>query len=91
VIALAIREAATNIVRHANAARCRIAVMREASAYRVTISDDGRGTSEPFGGGLTGMRERVESLGGTLTRDGARGTTLTIVFPMQPIALGASA
>jgi two-component system sensor histidine kinase DesK len=91
VIALAIREAATNIVRHANAARCRIAIARDANAYRVTISDDGRGTNEPFGSGLTGMRERVESLGGTLTRECARGTTLTIVFPTQPVAIGASA
>jgi two-component system sensor histidine kinase DesK len=91
VTALAIREAATNIVRHANATRCRIAITRDAGGCRIAISDDGRGTSEPFGSGLTGMRERVESLGGTLTRDGGRGTTLTIIFPMQPIALGASA
>jgi two-component system sensor histidine kinase DesK len=91
VVALAIREAATNIVRHARATRCRISITSDASAYRVVISDDGRGTDAPFGLGLTGMRERVESLGGTMSRDGARGTTVTIAFPIQQRALGASA
>jgi two-component system sensor histidine kinase DesK len=48
----------------------------------LTVSDDGRGGSDPFGSGLTGMRERVETLGGTLRRDGAGGTTLTITLPL---------
>lgn len=91
VIALAIREAATNIVRHANAKRCSIAIARDASACRVTVSDDGRGGDAQYGSGLNGMRERVASLGGTMSRDGARGTTLVIVFPITNVALGASA
>ena len=42
------------------------------------IQDDGRGGSLLEGNGLRGMRERVEALGGTITRDMSAGTTLTI-------------
>jgi two-component system sensor histidine kinase DesK len=80
VLALAIREAVTNIVRHAHAQRCTI-VLRDRT---LTISDDGRGSNASFGNGLNGMRERVESLGGRLTRGGTTGTTLTIELPSPP-------
>jgi two-component system sensor histidine kinase DesK len=80
VLALALREAVTNIVRHADAHRCTI---RLAAPCTLTIEDDGRGGNAAFGQGLSGMRERVESLGGTLVRDGARGTTLTIALPCE--------
>jgi two-component system sensor histidine kinase DesK len=83
VLALAVREAVTNIVRHARATHCRIAL----DGNVLTISDDGVGGHAPFGSGLAGMRERVIALGGTLTRDGDEGTTLTIAFP-QIAALG---
>jgi two-component system sensor histidine kinase DesK len=86
VLALAIREAITNIIRHADARHCTI----ELHENVLTISDDGRGGEVPFGHGLNGMRERVESLGGTLVRDGRSGTTLTIILPagatITPIA-----
>jgi len=32
------------------------------------------------------MRERVEVLGGSLTRDGRQGTTLTVTLPLQSTA-----
>ena len=48
----------------------------------LTIADDGRGGAAPFGSGLNGMRERVEVLGGTMTRDGRGGTTLTVTLPL---------
>lgn len=90
VLALAIREAVTNIVRHARATQCRISVKERDDECIVTVSDDGRGTNAPFGTGLLGMRERVESLHGRLVRDGSNGTTLTIAIPIaQPRALGA--
>jgi len=82
VLSMAMREAITNIVRHANAQHCTIRVATTANECMLTVSDDGRGGSDPFGSGLTGMRERVETLGGTLRRDGAGGTTLTITLPL---------
>ena len=82
VLCLALREAITNIVRHAGARRVRLVVTVEHEVCTMRVSDDGRGGNEPFGSGLSGMRERVEILGGTMTRDGRRGTTLTVSLPL---------
>lgn len=91
VLSMAIREAVTNVVRHAGARQCRIALESNGNECVLVVSDDGRGGREPFGSGLTGMRERVEALGGTLQRDGTRGTTLTITLPMHATSLRESA
>jgi len=82
VLCLALREAVTNIVRHAGARNVRASVDVVNEVCTLTISDDGRGGNAPFGSGLSGMRERVEVLGGSLTRDGRRGTTLTVTLPL---------
>jgi two-component system sensor histidine kinase DesK len=82
VLALAMREAVTNIVRHAGARRCRIRVDVSGAECVLVVADDGRGGNEPFGSGLSGMRERVEVLGGTMTRDGRDGTTLIVSLPL---------
>lgn len=81
VVALAIREGITNVVRHAGASTCRLRLAREAHGCRFTIADDGRGTLAREGLGLTGMRERIEGLGGTFARDVAGGTQLTLTLP----------
>ena len=83
VLALAMREAVTNIVRHAGATRCRIAAEATNDVCTLTVTDNGRGGNQPFGSGLTGMRERVDVLGGTMTRDGRRGTTLVVTLPLK--------
>jgi two-component system sensor histidine kinase DesK len=54
---------------------------RTAGGDHLVIADDGRGGAAEFGNGLSGMRERVMALGGTLTREGGTGTQLTIVLP----------
>jgi two-component system sensor histidine kinase DesK len=82
VLCLALREAITNIVRHAGGRHCRVSVDVANEQCTLTIADDGRGGNAPSGSGLSGMRERVEVLGGTLTRDGHRGTTLTVMLPL---------
>ncbi|HVG24966.1 MAG TPA: sensor histidine kinase [Thermoanaerobaculia bacterium] len=82
VLCMALREAVTNIVRHAGAQKARLTTRIGANACTMTISDDGRGGNTPFGSGLTGMRERVEALGGALTRDGRHGTTLHVTLPL---------
>ncbi|MFN2460556.1 MAG: sensor histidine kinase [Candidatus Velthaea sp.] len=83
VLALAVREGVTNIVRHARAQSCRLRLARENGALRLEIADDGSGFSAAEGFGLTGMRERVEALGGTLTREIANGTRLTLTLPLR--------
>jgi two-component system sensor histidine kinase DesK len=82
VLCLALREAITNIVRHAGARSCRLTVACGDATCSLSIADDGRGGNAPFGSGLSGMRERVDVLGGTLTRTGHNGTTLTVTLPI---------
>jgi two-component system, NarL family, sensor histidine kinase DesK len=64
VLAWAVREGATNAIRHSGARRARIVVRPD----RLEIADDGRGApvARPGGNGLTGLRERVQSIGGTV-------------------------
>lgn len=84
VLALALREAVTNVIRHSGASTCRLSLQQTGSGCRLEIRDDGRGTTAPEGMGLSGMRQRVEALGGTLRRDLSAGTTLTITLPGEP-------
>jgi two-component system sensor histidine kinase DesK len=87
VLCLALREAVTNIVRHAGARNCRLVIGCSDSACTLSISDDGRGGNAPFGSGLSGMRERVDVLGGSLTRIGTNGTTITVSLPLGSNAM----
>lgn len=81
VLALALREAVTNVVRHARAKHVRVLLRNDADAYRLEVVDDGVGGSAGDGNGLAGMRERVESCGGSVRRDGAGGTHLAVTIP----------
>ncbi|MDR3307893.1 MAG: sensor histidine kinase [Coriobacteriales bacterium] len=67
-----VREATTNIVKHAHAAHARITLGTQDGWAHLTIEDDGsgitgQGATTPGGGhGIIGMRERASALGGTL-------------------------
>src|SRR6195952_5483987 len=78
VLALALREAVTNIVRHARATTCTLRFHIEDGHHRLTIEDNGQNTATREGNGLRGMRERVEALGGRLSLDRSTGTRLLI-------------
>jgi two-component system sensor histidine kinase DesK len=84
VMSLALREAVTNIVRHARAAtRCDVALSAERGLIVLRIVDDGGAPDEiRAGNGLTGMRERVGALGGSLVVQGGRGLALELSLPM---------
>jgi len=82
ILALALREAVTNVVRHSEATHCTIAVRRAGDDIRLIVSDDGRGGGREDGAGISGMRERITTLGGSVARDGAHGTTLTVTLPL---------
>jgi two-component system sensor histidine kinase DesK len=81
-LALALREAVTNVARHARARTCHIGIHREDGELRVVIADDGVGGKSREGNGLTGIRERVTALGGRLERSTSAGTTVTIAVPL---------
>ncbi|MFJ5707055.1 sensor histidine kinase [Streptomyces sp. NPDC093105] len=85
-----VREAATNVVRHARASRCEIVVTSGPERTRLTVADDGPGPSPAAGSGagtgLRGLRERLAAAGGTLTTAAAPagGFLLTAELPASP-------
>ena len=88
VFSLALREAVTNIVRHARATTCTLhfhsAGNSTAGQHRLTIEDNGSALTTPReGNGLRGMRERVEALGGQISVNCAPGVRLQIALPRQ--------
>jgi two-component system sensor histidine kinase DesK len=67
VLAWAVREASTNVVRHSGARACAIRVHADATSAAVEISDDGTAApSDGDGTGLAGLAERAAHLRGTL-------------------------
>jgi two-component system sensor histidine kinase DesK len=82
VLALSLREAVTNVLRHAQAKHCRLRVERANGRCHLEIQDDGLGGYQIEGNGLRGMRERVEALGGKVERDSSQGTRLHITLPV---------
>ena len=82
VLSLIVREAITNIVRHAHASHCRISLDQTADRTVLLVEDDGRGGIRTEGSGLRGMRERVESLDGRFQVSSDKGTRLIIDVPV---------
>ena len=88
-LSLILREAATNITRHAHARRAQMLFVREPGVLQLTIADDGRGGVQADGNGLAGMRDRVHALGGTISIESlrGRGTRLLVRVPIEDIEL----
>lgn len=88
-----VQEALTNVTKHAQARHVRVQLQREAQMIRCVIRDDGIGFDVPAilarrgkaSLGLLGMRERLDTLGGTLwiTSAPGQGTELVITIPVE--------
>lgn len=87
-----VQEGLSNIVRHGAARHVRLALGVSPEGLEVMLSDDGCGFDaqqpqrQPGGTfGLMAMRQRVHSLGGTVSIESAagRGTTVRIQLPAQ--------
>ncbi|MRV74515.1 sensor histidine kinase [Duganella sp. FT92W] len=83
VLALALREAVTNILRHADAQACVVRLAMEDGMLVLRIRDDGKADAVMPGNGLRGMRERVEHLGGWLSLSATQGMALELHLPMN--------
>ena len=81
VMSLAVREAVTNVVRHAQATQCVMRFVAKSGRTTLVVEDNGRGGVRQEGNGLRGMRERIEALGGRFFIEGTQGTRLTIELP----------
>lgn len=85
-----LQEALNNVLKHAAAANVSITLEHDATSLRLCLADDGKGIVLPdsapkmteSGWGLTIMRERAASVGGTFQIDTApgRGTKITVEF-----------
>jgi signal transduction histidine kinase len=81
-----VQESLTNVVRHARATTATVNVAAADGHYRVQVADNGSGAgNHGFGRGLTGMRERAELLGGTLTTgtNPGGGFQVTATIPVR--------
>ncbi len=88
IIALALREAVTNIIRHSDATRCQLRLQTRDQQLHFHISDNGyvdmqSKTALAKGNGLTGMLERVSALGGQFQVSYQQGVTIDIVLPLH--------
>lgn len=90
--AAVLREALSNIMRHACAQTVTVRCMEHPSFYQLIVTNDGAGGTQANsrgiaeGMGLASMRERVEALGGTFTagpRAGAGGWRVFATVPKQ--------
>ena len=82
VLAMVLREAVTNIIRHSGAQHCRIELENRDRQLRLLIEDDGHGGALREGNGLKGMRERLQAAAGRLEIDSSHGgTRLTVLLP----------
>ncbi|ASB72038.1 sensor histidine kinase [Bacillus subtilis] len=74
-----LQEALTNIIRHADASHAAAVISNDKSHLYVTITDEGQFTgSLTYGFGLTGMKERAEKAGGSLTFSAVQPSGLKI-------------
>jgi len=89
VLALVLREAITNVLRHAQATRCCVTLERKDDVCHLIVSDDGRGGAHREGSGMRGIRERVAAIGGTAAWSTGSGTELTVAVPISTPSLGA--
>jgi signal transduction histidine kinase len=78
-----VQEALTNVVKHAEATRVSILLVRRNGSATAVIEDDGRGfdpaQTTPDSLGLEGMRERAELHDGRLTVETSPGAGTTLV------------
>jgi two-component system nitrate/nitrite sensor histidine kinase NarX len=84
-----VREALSNVVRHAGAREARVQLHRAGSELLVEVADDGRGIGanpeRPHHYGMTIMRERTLSLGGEIRLEtpSTGGTRVRLRFPVR--------
>jgi two-component system, NarL family, sensor histidine kinase DesK len=86
VLAWAVREGTTNVIRHSQASHCEIRIRADGESAALEIDDDGRPAAAPGtgGSGLDGLRERAQRVRGTLEA-GARpggGFRLRVTVPL---------
>jgi signal transduction histidine kinase len=78
-----IAEALTNVVKHSGARQATVRLWAVDELLHLEVRDDGAGGARPEGGGLRGLADRVDALGGRLSIDSHRagGTRIAATLP----------
>lgn len=82
-----VSEALTNAAKHARASLAQVSVQPRDGRLHLSVHDDGIGGADPAQGtGLTGLKDRIQALGGTITIHSpmGEGTTLDVDLPVPP-------
>jgi signal transduction histidine kinase len=74
-----VAEALTNAAKHARGASALVRIREQAGRLLVQVTDDGPGGADPNGGGLTGLRHRVQALDGSLEVHSPPGEGTTVL------------
>lgn len=92
ILAMGLREAATNVVRHSRASACRVSLAERDGRLSLTVADDGAGfqpaaapeRAGSSGTGRAAMRERLQLIDGELTegRSSMGGASVTFAVPI---------
>lgn len=90
-LSLVLREAATNIARHAQAHQAWVSIEQQGRTLLMQVRDDGIGGVQADGNGLSGMRERVAALHGTLSLQSVKGegtcVSVRVTLPAATLAV----
>ena len=86
-LAMTVREAVTNIQRHARAMRAHVHMAVKSGRLSLCIEDDGCGGAIEPGNGLSGMRERLAAIGADLRVESERGRGTKVIASMPLPAL----
>jgi signal transduction histidine kinase len=85
-----VQEALTNVLRHSEAKRTSVELVRADSQIILTVRDDGKGVSEEIvrlqpgsvGVGISGMKQRVKEFGGNIQlKNTGKGSLVEVVIP----------
>ncbi|QQK81235.1 sensor histidine kinase [Salicibibacter cibi] len=96
VLSMCLKEAVTNIVKHSQASLCQLSVKDSSNELVMKVRDNGIGIpadlKTTMESGLEGMKERLEFVNGSLSKESTNGMTLTIKVPhvVQQTKLGES-
>jgi len=92
----ALQEALSNVARHAEAGAIAVSIRQDGAQLALTVQDDGRGLpagitpdtiERPGHMGITGMRERIGALGGTVTVEAPAGTGVRLLVTLPLVAM----
>lgn len=86
MLALTVREAITNVIKHSRAKTCTIKLENRGDSFCTEIADDGVGIAgNGAGNGFQSMRERIQSLNGMfkVNHSPSGGTVITVKLPLR--------